>query len=107
MIEIVALSEEMREAVRLAERVAASDANLLVTGESGAGKDVLASFIHMRSQRAAQPLVKIDCATLPADLLEAELSGTSAARLPAPPMPSPAAWKPRIAARWCWTRLRI
>jgi two-component system response regulator AtoC len=75
VIEIVALSEEMREAIRLAERVAASDANLLVTGESGAGKDVLASFIHMRSRRAAQPLVKIDCATLPADLLEAELFG--------------------------------
>jgi two-component system, NtrC family, response regulator AtoC len=75
VIEIVALSEEMREAIRLAERVAASDANLLVTGESGSGKDALALFIHMRSRRAAQPLVKIDCATLPADLLEAELFG--------------------------------
>lgn len=75
MIEIVALSEEMREAVRLAERVATTDANLLVTGESGAGKDALAFFIHLRSKRAGQPMVKIDCATLPADLLEAELFG--------------------------------
>ena len=65
----------MREAVGLAERVAATNANVLITGESGSGKDALASFIHSRSSRAAQPLVKIDCATLPADLLEAELFG--------------------------------
>jgi transcriptional regulator with PAS, ATPase and Fis domain len=72
---MVALSDAMREVVGLAERVATTDANVLVTGESGAGKDALASFIHSRSPRAAQPLVKIDCATLPADLLEAELFG--------------------------------
>jgi transcriptional regulator with PAS, ATPase and Fis domain len=65
----------MREAVRLAERVAVTDANVLVTGESGAGKDALAFFIHQRSPRAARPFVKIDCAALPSDLLEAELFG--------------------------------
>jgi transcriptional regulator with PAS, ATPase and Fis domain len=65
----------MREAVGLAERVSATDANVLITGESGAGKDLLAAFIHSQSKRAAQPLVKIDCATLPAELLEAELFG--------------------------------
>lgn len=65
----------MREAVRLAERVAATDANVLVTGESGAGKDALALHIHSNSSRASQPFVKIDCATLPSDLLEAELFG--------------------------------
>jgi two-component system response regulator AtoC len=65
----------MREAVRLAERVAATDANVLVTGESGAGKDALASFIHERSRRAGQSFVKIDCAALPGELLEAELFG--------------------------------
>ncbi len=75
MIEIVAQSEAMREAIGLAERVAATDANVLVTGESGAGKDVVASFIHQRSRRRAHSLVKIDCATLPGDLLEAELFG--------------------------------
>jgi two-component system response regulator AtoC len=75
VIEIVALSDAMREAVGLAERVATTDANVLVTGESGAGKDALASFIHSRSPRSAQALVKIDCATLPDDLLEAELFG--------------------------------
>ncbi len=59
----------------LAERVAVTDANVLVTGESGTGKDALALFIHTRSRRAAEPLVKIDCATLPGNLLEAELFG--------------------------------
>jgi transcriptional regulator with PAS, ATPase and Fis domain len=65
----------MREAVRLAERVAATDANVLVTGESGAGKDALSLFIHERSRRAGQSFVKIDCAALPGELLEAELFG--------------------------------
>ncbi len=75
MNEIIALSEAMRAAVNLAERVAVTDANVLVTGESGSGKDALAFFIHAHSLRAGQPLVKIDCATLPAELLEAELFG--------------------------------
>ncbi|MCA1591256.1 MAG: sigma-54 dependent transcriptional regulator [Acidobacteria bacterium] len=75
MIEIVAQSGAMREALRLAGRVAATDANVLVTGESGAGKDALALFIHALSPRALGPFVKIDCAALPGELLEAELFG--------------------------------
>jgi two-component system, NtrC family, response regulator AtoC len=75
VIELFARSPGMREAVGLAERVSSTDANVLITGESGAGKDVLASYIHWKSPRAAQPLVKIDCATLPGELLEAELFG--------------------------------
>ncbi|HJP92924.1 MAG TPA: sigma-54 dependent transcriptional regulator [Pyrinomonadaceae bacterium] len=75
MIELFARSPGMREAVGLAERVSSTDANVLITGESGVGKDLLASFIHSRSRRATQPLVKIDCATLPGELLEAELFG--------------------------------
>lgn len=75
MIELFARSPGMREAVGLAERVSSTDANVLITGESGVGKDLIASFIHSRSRRAVQPFVKIDCATLPGDLLEAELFG--------------------------------
>ncbi|HXL80581.1 MAG TPA: sigma-54 dependent transcriptional regulator [Pyrinomonadaceae bacterium] len=75
MIEIVARSGPMREAIRLADRVAATDANVLITGESGAGKDALAFYIHSKSARASQSFVKIDCATLPSGLLEAELFG--------------------------------
>jgi DNA-binding NtrC family response regulator len=75
MIELVARSEAMREAVRLAGRVAVTDANVLVTGESGAGKDALALFLHASGPRAEGPFVRIDCAALPAELLEAELFG--------------------------------
>ena len=75
MIEIVAQSEAMREALRLAGRVAGTDANVLVTGESGVGKDALAAYIHAHSPRAAGEFVKIDCASLPSELLEAELFG--------------------------------
>jgi two-component system response regulator AtoC len=75
VIEIVAHSEAMREAIRLAERVAATDANVLITGESGAGKDAIAFYVHSKSNRASQSFVKIDCATLPSGLLEAELFG--------------------------------
>ena len=71
----VAQSEAMREVLRLAERVAPTEANVLVTGESGAGKDVLARFIHERSGRRGGPFVEIDCAALPGELLEAELFG--------------------------------
>src|SRR5882762_2962134 len=65
----------MREAIRLADRVAGTDANVLVTGESGVGKDAVAFYIHSKSGRASQSFVKIDCATLPSGLLEAELFG--------------------------------
>jgi DNA-binding NtrC family response regulator len=75
VIELFARSPKMREAVSLAERVSATDANVLITGESGVGKDLLAAFIHSKSRRSAQPFVKIDCATLPGELLEAELFG--------------------------------
>jgi two-component system response regulator AtoC len=75
VIEITALSDAMREVVRLAERVAATDANVLITGESGSGKDALAGLIHARSPRFTGALVKIDCAALPSELLEAEFFG--------------------------------
>ncbi|HSS19962.1 MAG TPA: sigma-54 dependent transcriptional regulator [Pyrinomonadaceae bacterium] len=75
MIEIVAHSEAMREAVRLADRVAVTDANVLITGESGVGKDAFAFYIHSQSKRANGSFIKIDCGTLPGTLLEAELFG--------------------------------
>lgn len=75
MIELVAASELMREALRVAARAAATDAGVLITGESGAGKNALARFIHARSPRAQENYVEIDCGALPRELLEAELFG--------------------------------
>ncbi len=72
---LIAVSQVMKEVLRLAERVAVTDTNVLITGESGAGKDVIAQFIHAKSKRAANDFVKVDCASLPKDLIEAELFG--------------------------------
>jgi len=71
----VAKSESMQEVLRVADKVAATDANVLITGESGTGKNLLAEYIHQHSKRKAGEPVKIDCAALPRELLEAELFG--------------------------------
>ena len=65
----------MQRVAELVERVAMAGANVLVLGESGAGKDAVARLIHDRSSRRDRPYVKIDCASLPEDLLESELFG--------------------------------
>ncbi|HEU4404329.1 MAG TPA: sigma 54-interacting transcriptional regulator [Polyangiaceae bacterium] len=73
--DIVAVSPAMCELVALARQAAAVDANVLLVGESGTGKEVLAQAIHSASGRAGEPFVGVNCAALPAELLEAELFG--------------------------------
>ena len=68
-------SAPMRRVYELAHLVAHRDTTVLITGESGTGKDVLAQGIHMISSREKQPLVVINCAAIPESLLEAELFG--------------------------------
>lgn len=68
-------SRSMRDIGELIERVAPTDANVLLTGESGVGKEVLANQIHRLSRRADGPLVKLNCAAFPANMIEAELFG--------------------------------
>jgi transcriptional regulator with PAS, ATPase and Fis domain len=65
----------MREISDLVSRVAPSDANVLITGESGVGKEVVANQIHRLSRRQEGPLVKLNCAAFPQNMIESELFG--------------------------------
>jgi DNA-binding NtrC family response regulator len=72
---IVARSAKMQEVLALAERVAATPSTVLVGGESGVGKDLIARLIHQRSTRASGPFIKINSTAIPENLLESELFG--------------------------------
>jgi len=76
--EIVSISEAMKEAVRLIERVAPSEASVLITGESGTGKELVAHAIHRLSNRADSSFIDINCAAFQESLLESELFGYEA-----------------------------
>ena len=74
--EFVAQSDSMRQTLRLAIKLANIDAsNILIQGESGTGKGLLAKCLHKNSSRGKKPLIQINCAALPENLLEAELFG--------------------------------
>lgn len=73
--EILGESPEIRRVLDLVDRVADTDATVLVTGESGVGKELVAQAIHDRSPRAKGPFIKVSCAALPETLLEVELFG--------------------------------
>ncbi len=73
--EIVGTSAPMQEVYRKVEKIAATDISVLVTGETGTGKELIAREVHNRSPRAAGPFITINCGAIPENLLESELFG--------------------------------
>ena len=73
--QMIGRSAEMRRAFEMADRVAPTDSTVLILGESGTGKDLLAQEVHARSPRAGKPYVAVNCAALPETLIESELFG--------------------------------
>ena len=72
---VVGQSKSMKELFELIESVAASEANILIQGENGTGKELIANAIHHHSHRVRGPFIKINCAAIPHDLIESELFG--------------------------------
>jgi len=73
--EIVGRSPSLLAVLAKVDRVARTDATVLITGESGTGKELIARAIHSRSRRSEKPLIKVNCAALPTGLIESELFG--------------------------------
>ncbi len=72
---MIARDQVMKDVVALADQVAASEAPILITGESGSGKEVMARHVHNRSKRAQKAFIAVNCAAIPENLLESELFG--------------------------------
>ncbi len=72
---LIAVSPSIRDVLAYAGKVAASDCTVLVTGETGTGKEMIAQLIHRQSARRAQPFISINCAAVPESLFESELFG--------------------------------
>lgn len=73
--EMIGTSPGMMRVWSLIEKVAPSDARVLITGDNGTGKELVARMLHNRSRRAAAPFVEINCAAIPSELIESELFG--------------------------------
>ena len=73
--QIIGSSEAIQRVRQLIDRVAASDARVLIMGENGTGKELVARWLHDKSTRAAGPFVEVNCAAIPSELIESELFG--------------------------------
>ncbi len=74
-IDMVGISSEIKAIKELIEKVAPTDAKVLITGENGSGKELVARWLHQKSKRANGPLIEVNCASIPSELIESELFG--------------------------------
>ena len=74
-VNIIGESKLMKDAIAIADKIAGSDANVLITGQSGTGKEVFSQYIHAKSKRRENHFVSVNCAAIPEHLLESELFG--------------------------------
>ncbi len=72
---LIAADPAMQSVLAMADQVAGSDASILITGESGVGKEIMARYLHNKSRRADRPFISVNCAAIPENLLESELFG--------------------------------
>ena len=72
---LISADPSMQAVIKLADQVARSEASILITGESGVGKEVMARYLHTHSKRAERPFISVNCAAIPDNLLESELFG--------------------------------
>lgn len=72
---MIAEDPAMRAVIAMAEQVAPSEASILITGESGSGKEIVARHVHQKSRRNSKPFISVNCAAIPENLLESELFG--------------------------------
>jgi len=73
--EMIGESEAMKKVREMIERVAPTEARILITGDNGTGKELVARLLHEKSARAANPFVEVNCAAIPSELIESELFG--------------------------------
>ena len=73
--EMIGASDQINEIHNLVEKVAPTEARVLITGENGTGKELVAHHLHQKSNRSVSPFVEVNCAAIPSDLIESELFG--------------------------------
>ena len=103
--ELVGTSFALRKVIQMIETVAPGESTVLLQGETGTGKELVARAIHNRSPRRTRSFVKLNCAAIPTGLLESELFGHERVRLPGPLRKKSAALNSRIKVLFSWMKL--
>ena len=104
---IIGKSAPMQEVFNTIRMVAKTQSNILIVGESGTGKELVARAVHYDPDRAGGPFVTIDCATIPAEIMESELFGHEKGAFTGAHEKKRGSWSMRTTAPSFWTRSGI